>query len=120
VKDSWKEKRHRLEARGLDFVSWIVPQLSRQGSMSLGNLLGDLAYFFDRRGRGIALENLDCAFGDRYSTSERKRIARASYQNFARTMVDLFWAQNITPANYRDYLRLEVSRSAWLLDLSPS
>lgn len=104
---SWKERRHRVEQRGLELLAWGIPQLSRQASVSLGIILGDLAYFFDRRGRGIALENLACAFGDRYTIAERRKITRASYQNFARTMVDLFWAQNITPANYRDYLRLE-------------
>ncbi len=104
---SWKETRHRLEHRGLELLSWAIPQLSRSKAVSLGYLLGDLAYLLDRRGRAVALENLACAFGDRYTAAERRRIARGSYQNFARTMVDLFWSPNITPANYRRYLHLE-------------
>ena len=104
---SWKNLRHRFEHRGLELFAWGIPRLSRRRSVQLGHILGDLACLLDRRGRAVAHANLECAFGDRSTTAERKEIVRASYRNFARTMVDLFWAQNITPANYRDYLRLE-------------
>ncbi|CAN5502131.1 N/A [soil metagenome] len=104
---SWKNLRYRLEHRGLELLAWGIPHLSRRSSVSLGLILGDLACFLDRRGRAVAHANLECAFGGRYTLAERMEIVRASYRNFARTMIDLFWSQNITPANYRDYLRLE-------------
>jgi lauroyl/myristoyl acyltransferase len=58
----------------------------------------------------VAVANLEAALGDRYSASERLRIARASYQNFARTMLDLFWAPRLARpggAKYVDIAGLE-------------
>jgi KDO2-lipid IV(A) lauroyltransferase len=103
----WKNLRYRLERGGLDLLAWFIPRLSRRRCVQLGHLLGDLAYALDGRGRTVAYANLECAFGDRYTSAQRRQIVRASYRNFGRTMLDLFWAKNLTPANCRDYLRLE-------------
>jgi len=103
----WKSFRHRLEGRGLELMAWGIPRLSRRRCVKLGLLLGDIACALDGRGRMVAHANVECAFGDRYTLAQQKKIVRSSYRNFARTMLDLFWGQNLTPANYRDYLRLE-------------
>jgi lauroyl/myristoyl acyltransferase len=104
---SWKNFRYRLERRGLELLAWGIPRLSRRGCVKLGLVLGEIAYALDGRGRKVAHANLECVLGDRCTPAQRRKIVRASYRNFARTMLDLFWAQNLTPANYRDYLRLE-------------
>lgn len=75
--------------------------------MKLGILVGDLAYFIDSRGRSIALANLECVFGDQYTLAQRRWIARLSYRNFARTMLDLFWAGPLVRGNYANYMRQE-------------
>jgi len=103
----WKNFRYRIERHGLELLAWIIPRLSRRLCVQLGLVLGDLACALDGRGRAVAHENLECAFGARYTRAQRRGIARASYRNFVRAMLDLFWAQNLTPANYREYLRLE-------------
>jgi lauroyl/myristoyl acyltransferase len=103
----WKRFRYRLERRGLELIAWGIPRLSRRRCVKLALRLGDIAWALDRRGRMVARANVECAFGDRYTLTQQKKIVRNSYRNFARTMLDLFWAQNLTPANYRDYLRLE-------------
>ena len=59
--------------------------------MRLAHLLGSIAWRVDARGRSVALANLECVFGERYTPVQRKEIARASYRNFTRTMLDLFW-----------------------------
>ena len=102
---AWKSFRHRLEARACRLLAWAVPRLSRRRCVKLGSLLGDLAYRFDARGRAVALGNLECAFGERYTLAQRREIARASYRNFVRTMLDLFWAQRLTPDTWREWLR---------------
>jgi len=61
----------------------------------------------DDRGRSTALENLRAAFGDRYTPADRERIARASYQNFARTMLALFWSPNLTNDRWKKVLHVE-------------
>ena len=103
----WKNFRYRLERGGLELLAWGVPRLPRRSCVWLSRVCGELAFACDRRGRAVALANLECALGTRYSPKQRRKIARASYRNFARTMLDLFWAKNLTPANYRDYLHLE-------------
>ena len=103
----WKEFRYRLEELGCRLLRRGLPRLSRRSCVRLANGLGALAYLLDARGRGVALANLKCVFGERYSPGERRALARASYRNFLRTMLDLFWAQNLTPANHAEWLRLE-------------
>ena len=62
---------------------------------------------FDRHGREVALSNLEVAFGDSLSISDRKRIARESFQHFARTMLDLFWSPRLTRETFSDYIEME-------------
>lgn len=103
----WKNFRYNLERSGLELLAWGIPRLSRRACLGLSRACGEIAFACDRSGRAVALENLECALGPRFSPRQRRKIARDSYRNFARTMLDLFWAKNITPANYRDYLQLE-------------
>lgn len=103
----WKSFRYRLEARACRALAAGIPRLSRQGCVTLSILLGDLAYFLDGRGRAVARANLECAFGDRYAPMQRRAIARASYRNFARTMLDLFWARRLTAETWREWLQPE-------------
>jgi KDO2-lipid IV(A) lauroyltransferase len=103
----WKQFRHRLEQRALGGLAWFWPRLSRAQALKLALVLGDLAYAFDGRGRAVALGNLECAFRDRFSPAQRRALARESYRNFVRTMLDLFWAPNLTRDNWTDWLKLE-------------
>jgi Kdo2-lipid IVA lauroyltransferase/acyltransferase len=103
----WKSLRYRLERRLLDGLAWFFPRLSRRHAVKLGLVLGDLAYALDARGRAVAHGNLECVYGERFSAMQRRAFVRSSYRNFVRTMLDLFWAPNLTPANYREWLKLE-------------
>ena len=62
---------------------------------------------FDRHHYEVALNNLEVAFGDQLSIQERRKIARESFQHFARTMVDLLWSPRLTPENFSSYLEFE-------------
>ena len=104
---AWKNFRHRLEAWGCAFLARWLPRLSRTTCGRLANALGALAFLVDRRGRAVALGNIACAFGAQFSDAQRSAMARASYQNFVRTMLDLFWAGALSPANFRDYMKVE-------------
>lgn len=75
---------------------WLVGRLPFFAVRHLANGIGALVYFFDMRGRRVARANLDAAFGDSFSPARKRRIARGSYQTFARTMLELFWAPNFT------------------------
>jgi lauroyl/myristoyl acyltransferase len=96
-----------LEEAGARLLAAVLPHLHREQCVKLGIVLGDAAYFLDRRGRAVALANLECVFGDRYTVAQRQWIARLSYRNFARTMLDLFWARLMVRGNYGNYMRPE-------------
>ena len=102
----WKRIRHRMETAALRFLAWWIPTLSRSQCLRLANALGALGARFDRRGRAVALANVECAFGDRFSAAQMEEIVRASYQNFARAMLDLFWSPALARPENRHWLRL--------------
>ncbi len=103
----FKRLRYRIEHAALEAIAWLIPRLPYDGIEPLANMLGSLAYAVDERGRTSALENLKSAFGDEYTPDERERIAKASYQNFARTMLSLFWSPNLTNSRWKKVLRVE-------------
>lgn len=96
-----------LEEAGCRLLATVLPHLQREQCVKLGILLGDAAYCLDARGRAVALANLECVFGDRYTVPQRRWIARLSYRNFARTMLDLFWARLMVRGTYENYMRPE-------------
>jgi Kdo2-lipid IVA lauroyltransferase/acyltransferase len=107
VRSPWKRFRYRLEWLGLLALAKLAPLLSRKTCYRCALITGALAATFDRRGRRVALSNLEAAFGDHFSPAERARIVRESYQNFARTMVDLFWGPRLTRENFSRYIDIE-------------
>ncbi len=98
-----KKLRYFFEATLVRGMTWMFPRLSRTALMCLARVVGALAYFFDWKGRPTALANLRAAFGDALRPDQARRIALASYQNFARTFFDLFWSVKMTHENWRQY-----------------
>ena len=103
----WKRFRYRLEWLALVAATKLVPLLSRKACFHLANGLGWLLSIFDRHGRKVALANLEVAFGERLSISQRRRVVCESYQNFARTMLDLLWSPRLTPENFARYIDMQ-------------
>jgi lauroyl/myristoyl acyltransferase len=106
VKRTWKRIRYRIEWLAVVAALKLVPLLSRHACYQLGGFAGRVAVKFDRRGRAVALANLEAAFGDELSVMQRERLAREAYQHFARAMLDLFWSPRLTKQNFRRYLEL--------------
>src|SRR5450432_1561309 len=103
----WKKIRHRCEWLGCLVLARLIPLLPRHTCVTLANFAGTIACRLDAAGRRVALANLEAAFGEIYSEMERRRIACASYCNFARTMLDLFWSPRLRVENHETYLTLE-------------
>ncbi|MEQ1851437.1 MAG: lysophospholipid acyltransferase family protein [Chthoniobacteraceae bacterium] len=101
----WKRLRFRLEAAGCRLLAWWIPRLSRDRCVRLANALGEIGFRLDRRGRTVALANVECALGPDVSPAQRDEIVRASYRNFVRTMLDLFWAPALARPENRHWLR---------------
>src|SRR5258708_33039150 len=107
MRSLWKTFRHRLEWAGLLIATKLVPLLSRKACYRLALMLGDAMSILDQHGRKVAISNLEVAFGDRFTPIERERIARESFQHFARTMLDLLWRPRLTRDNFPDYIEFE-------------
>jgi Kdo2-lipid IVA lauroyltransferase/acyltransferase len=103
----WKRIRYRLEWIGLLLAVKLIPLLSRRSCFHLAQMLGAVISIFDRHGYKVALNNLEVAFGNQLSPRERRKIARESFQHFARTMLDLLWSPRLTRENFSRYIELE-------------
>ncbi|MBN2185486.1 MAG: lysophospholipid acyltransferase family protein [Candidatus Krumholzibacteriota bacterium] len=67
---------------------WLPSLLPLKISVKLASVLGIIAFDLVRIRRKVSLENLQKAFGGLYSPKQRRQIARRSYMNFAKSMVE--------------------------------
>src|SRR5437773_6439781 len=104
MRSQWKRIRYRLEWLGLLLATKLIPLCSRRVSNHLARTAGALLSFLDRQRFEVAVDNLRVAFGDQFSADERRKIARESFQYFARTMVDLLWSPRLTLQNFSRYI----------------
>jgi lauroyl/myristoyl acyltransferase len=107
MRSQWKRIRYRLEWAGLFLATKLIPLCSRRVCNHLALTAGALLGFLDRPRYHVALSNLEAAFGDRFSRAEQRKIARESFQHFARTMVDLLWSPRLTAQNFSRYIEWE-------------
>jgi KDO2-lipid IV(A) lauroyltransferase len=87
-----------LEKWGCIQLSQFIPTLSHRSCTALAQIAGFLFFWLDFKTRHIALENLRVVFGHRLPPRQRTHIALLSFQNFARTMLGLFWSAGISDA----------------------
>ena len=107
MRSRWKRIRYRLEWLGLLLATKLIPLCSRRVCYHLARLAGALLSYLDRQRFEVAVNNLEVAFGDQFSADERRKIARESFQHFARTMVDLLWSPRLTAQNFAHYIEWE-------------
>ena len=107
MRSRWKQIRYRLEWIGLLVATKLIPLFSRRACYRLAQTAGVLVSLFDRDRYKVALNNLEVAFGSQLSLHERQKIARESFQHFARTMVDLLWSPRLTQENFFRYIEME-------------
>src|SRR5438128_2293364 len=107
MRSRWKRVRYRFEWIGLLLATKLIPLFSQRACYCLAQTAGALMPIFDRHRYEVALNNLEVALGDQLSIQERRKIARESFQHFARTMIDLLWSPRLTPENFSCYIELE-------------
>src|SRR5437667_12706941 len=107
MRSRWKRIRYRLEWTGLLLATKLIPLCSRRVCYHLARTAGALLSFLDRHGFHVAISNLEVAFGNQFSPAQRRKIARESFQHFARTMVDLLWSPRLTQANFSRYIECQ-------------
>jgi Kdo2-lipid IVA lauroyltransferase/acyltransferase len=107
MRSCWKRIRYRLEWVGLVLATKLIPLCSRRACYHIAQITGTLLSIVDRQRYEVAINNLLVAFGDEFSSQERRTIVRKSFQHFGRTMIDLLWSPRLTQENFRHYVELE-------------
>jgi Kdo2-lipid IVA lauroyltransferase/acyltransferase len=102
-----KELRYWFEWLGVSLCARIIPLLPVVLLRLLADLAGWLAFRLDRKGRAVALANLQAAFGEERDLSDRKVIAQRSFQLFARSFLELFWSARLNGSNLDRFLYFE-------------
>ena len=108
MKSSAKQFRYYIEWIAIKSMEFIIPLIPRALLLFIAKYLGTTAYIFDRRGRKTGIANVQ-------STSQFKSISDSnaaelilkSYQSFALSTCDLFWASNINKTNYSEFVQVE-------------
>lgn len=78
----------RLYLAALKAVAFVLGHIPLGAALFLGRLLGRLAYRLVGKHREIALANLDIAYGDTLSRSEKERIARGVFENLGQLIME--------------------------------
>jgi lauroyl/myristoyl acyltransferase len=102
-----KELRYWFEWLGVALCARIIPLLPLALLRLLADLGGLVAFHLDRKGRAVALANLQAAFGEERDLSDRKVIARRSLQLFGRSFLELFWSARLNASNLDRFLYFE-------------
>ena len=87
----------RKRPLALDYLVYVVVRLlvmilqalSVEQSYAFAGWLARLMYRVDKRHRVVAMENLQHAFGNKYSEAERDQIVRGVYLHFCRMIVEM-------------------------------
>ena len=82
---SWKD---RSVYRAVSILGWGCRRLPKTWALKLGSSIGILGYYLVKRRRTIALDNLQLAFGDDFTSAQRAAICKASFINVGKTCVE--------------------------------
>ncbi|MBD3181212.1 hypothetical protein GF312_02900 [Candidatus Poribacteria bacterium] len=91
----------------VSLTSQLVQNIPRKASLRLGVHLGNLIYQVVKKRRQITLKNLEMAFGKEKSQEEIQQIARRSFQNMGKTMIEFLSSPRYTPEDFKDFVRYE-------------
>jgi KDO2-lipid IV(A) lauroyltransferase len=72
-----------------------------------GARLGDLAFLLFATRRRVTLENLALTFGEAQPLAVRRAIARATFRNLGKHLVDFSRLRNLTPENFTQICTVE-------------
>ncbi len=113
----WKNLRLSLEAllcrAGFD----ICPRLPYSWLRALARFSGVVAFWAARRERRVALANLRLALGDSLSERARRRVARRSFESFARTALESLASRRLAADGMERHFEFEPGSLELLRDL---
>jgi KDO2-lipid IV(A) lauroyltransferase len=107
--------RHKVRRPWLDYLVYLfvrtiisfAQMLTIEQSYALARFAAWIIYHVNERHRKIGCDNLELAFGDRYSPAERDRIVREVYRHFCCVLMEILHTpRRMHLTNYRDHIEL--------------
>ena len=92
-----------LEYLFLRVASEIVNAFPIEISSWIARRVGDLLFFLMTERRKIAFDNLDIAFGNTKTTTEKRRIARESFRHLTTSLMEFFRIPKILKGSERRF-----------------
>lgn len=105
----------RRRRRVLDYLVYLVVRLvvgvcqalSIEQSYAFAEFLASLLYRVDKRHRQVGMDNLQLAFGDRYTEAERDALVRGVYRHFCMMLMEILHIpRKLHPTTWRDRITL--------------
>ena len=90
-------------AKAFEILFSLFGRIPRKWAIRLGNVLGKLWYFADKRHRNIALTNLNYAYGHEKSPAEIEKLARQVFQNLAQIPLEICWSLRLGVNDFLPY-----------------
>ena len=75
-----------------------------KAGMKFAEALGVVWYHMDNHHRRIALDNLEIAFGDRLSETEREALCKKNFQHLARVVLEIPYLHTLTADNLDQFV----------------
>lgn len=85
ARGTWKD---RCVHRTVSIFGWWCRLLPKRWATYFGSGIGILCYYLIKKRREIALNNLNIAFGNHFTKSQRTEICKASFINVGKTFVE--------------------------------
>ena len=101
--------RFWFESRLIRLALIVIPPMPRAILLRLAAFMGMMAYWFAPRLRRIAHANLDMAFGPTLNRRARAALAKASFCNFARMLLDIAWFTRDSKARVAKWVTVDPS-----------
>jgi KDO2-lipid IV(A) lauroyltransferase len=107
--------RRKVRRPWLDYLVYLAVRLvvafaqmlTIEQSYALARFAAWVIYRVDARHRKVGVENLEMAFGDRFTPAERDRIVREVYRHFCCMLMEILHTpRRMHLTNYRDHVEL--------------
>jgi KDO2-lipid IV(A) lauroyltransferase len=103
---SFKNLWQKFVVHALEFITAVSRFVPLRMMLAFAAQLGILGFKFSKRYRDVALKNLNLAYGDLITDSEKLEITRQVFINFAKAAIEFPAASNLSDAKVRNLVRL--------------
>jgi KDO2-lipid IV(A) lauroyltransferase len=102
-----KKIRHEIEYLAVKFILILVNLIPYRLALLLGDCLGFLTFSVIRVRRSVTLDNLNRAFGNKYTPSEYRKLGLRTYRNFCKSMIEYALFPSLRKKDLTNFISLE-------------